>query len=237
MRKMLLILVITILAISGTIAMALAYNPMPASRRVVERINTIEKYSFVETVQSNQYFGKIKDINGSKKAVVEFAYKSKGKRWGWIDLRTMSAEIFEEYYINGTLVMKTHAKVQNGKLSGYVELKDGEKLPLTQVLEDDYNISPKNAVDMFMHTHPLAVLKSKLKDSTLIPVKPSLADKLLTVVGVKGAAYTYKLPLEGNKEWKITVREDGTPEKIELISSDLDSPGVVKAIIEIKPLN
>ncbi len=231
MRKMLLILVITILAISGTIAMALAYNPMPASEIIVERINTIEKYSFMETVQSNQYFGKIKEINGSKKAVMELAYKSGGKRWGWIDLKAMSAEVFEEYYINDTLVMKTHAKLENGKLSGYVELKDGEKLPLTQVLREDYNISPEKAVEMFMHTHPLAVLKSKLKDSTLIPVKPSLRDKLL------GADYTYKLPLEGNKEWKITVRGDGTPKKIELISSAPDSPGVVKAVIEIKPLN
>ncbi|ALM75247.1 hypothetical protein [Thermococcus barophilus] len=237
MRKRVLILVLTILTILGTVAVTLAYNPMPASEKIAERINTIDKYSFTEIIQSNQYFGKIKEVNGSKEAIMKFAYKSSGKRWGWIDLKTMSAEVFEEYYINGTLVMRTHAKVENGKLSGYVELKDGKKLPLTQVLEENYGIPPEKAVEMFMHNHPLAALNFKLRHSTLIPVEPSPKDKLLMILGLKEKVYMYKLPSEENREWRVIVKGDGTPEKIELISNDPTAPGVVKAIIEINPIN
>lgn len=226
MKKRVVVLVCILLVFSA-LAFAYVSAEVPSAGDVSHAIKALQKYSYVQTVEFDNYqFVPLE--NGDVKEV--FIYHGKLIEQGHVDLTTMSLEQKQEFYINGTLASKGYIKVQDGKVvEGYME-KGGSRIVLTEknaAQLTGYDL--KRLSQELLKTEPLKVVR-KIETITPKHANVPMLDRILIGLGLKEGKFEYEITTTEGQRWIVQVNGNGVPVGLENVPKDSRHPKVIVAI-------
>jgi len=214
MKKVLVALGILLL-IGGTLGVAYALSEPPSKEALLRDIESVNSYSFTREIVFKQIHFKGIYKGTSSHIEKKFAYTGKVLTRGEVSLVTGLVREKEEFYINGTLVMrgKITVNLNTGDISGTITLSNGTTMNIIDFWKEYFGISKKEALLMFQDNLPLVSLRKTIQEGQCINVAidDSIGDRILRGLGLKdsGIAYTVKTP--GGRLWRVLTDRNGRP--------------------------
>lgn len=219
------IILIAVLLVFSTLGFGYINADMPSVNSVTQGIEALQEYSYVQTVEFDNYqFIPTKD--GGIREV--FLYHGRLVERGHVDLTTMSLEQTQEFYVNGTLVSGGYIQIQNEKVvRGYKE-EGGKRIALTE--ENAAQItgySFEKLPEELLKLEPLKVVRGI---KTIVPKQDSTFDRMLVGLGLKEEKFEYEITTKEGQRWIVQVDGNGIPVRLENIPRDKKHPKVTVII-------
>ncbi len=214
MRKILVAFGILLL-VGSTLGVAYALAEPPSKEALLRGIERVNHYSFTREVTFEQFH--VKGIYNGTSGHVEkrFAYAGKVVARGKVDLTSGTVEEYEEFYMNGTLVMSGNVTVnlRTGNVGGRVKLANGTVMDVVDFWKGYFGISREEAMLMFQENLPLVSLRERLQEGGKIEIieNDPVGDRILRGLGLKGKTYSYDIKTPSGTTWTLTVDNRGRP--------------------------
>jgi hypothetical protein len=232
MKKILVVFGVLLL-IGSTVGMAYALAEPPSKETLIRGVESVNRYSFTREVTFDQFH--VMGIHNGTAPHVEkkFAYTGKVVARGQVDLTGGTVKEYEEFYMNGTLVMSGNVTVnlRTGDVSGRVKLANGTVMDVVDFWKEYFGLSREEALLMFQENLPLVSLRKRLQEGGKVEIAENdpVGGRILRGLGLEGKTYSYDIETPSGTTWTLTVDDRGRP--VRFTSEGRNA----KVVVVIKP--